>query len=294
MSRARGTPILVRGNSGHGHGPCRVSWLALFSDGRRASDAHLEDLCDPAAITIDVRFLPSAEARDQVTWVNRSNESTSIHRLRWVVGDTEELEAIAPAGVDPIAAVRRIHEVCETIGGTIRREVPRPRLDALVDASLDGRRSCRATCLCFTNESGGSGGTWRCAAWRGVEWDAPWTGHARGPSWDVALPVERRVAGKWDPRGPWCRGMHVTAFLSCSTERSLADRRRATMGHRARQSSHQASLSSTSACTMYVRAPRRGPRVGTINSSCFDCGIGSGPLMHHWPALDCSRTKLSR
>jgi hypothetical protein len=64
MIRARGTPILVRGNSGHGHGPCRGSWLALFSDGRRASDAHLEDLRDPAAITIDVRFLPSAEARD--------------------------------------------------------------------------------------------------------------------------------------------------------------------------------------------------------------------------------------
>ena len=48
-------PILVRRNSGYRHGPCRASWLALFSGGRRASDVHLEDPHDPAAITIDVR-----------------------------------------------------------------------------------------------------------------------------------------------------------------------------------------------------------------------------------------------
>jgi hypothetical protein len=161
MSRARGTPILVRGNSGHGHGPCRGSWLALFSDGRRASDAHLEDLRDPAAITIDVRFLPSAEARDQVTWINRSGESTSIHRLHWVVGDTEELEAIAPAGVDPIAAVRRIHSVDVRCVHRSRTALP-----------------SRVT-----------------MAGRGV------AGRAPRPGWDVALPVEHRVAGKWDPRG---------------------------------------------------------------------------------------------
>src|SRR4029077_18173130 len=32
-------------------------WLALFSDGRRASDVRLVDPRDPAAITIDFRFL---------------------------------------------------------------------------------------------------------------------------------------------------------------------------------------------------------------------------------------------
>jgi hypothetical protein len=60
----------------------------------------------------------------------------------------------------------------------------------------------RATCLCFINESGGNGGTWRCrssAAWRRV--GCPWTGHDRGSSWDVALPVER--APQERARLPW-------------------------------------------------------------------------------------------
>ena len=87
--------------------------------------------------------------------------------------------------------LHRRDEVWKTTVETLRREVPRPSLDALIDASLDGRRSWRATCLCCTNESGGTG-AWRCrpcAAWREV--GCPWTGLARGSSWDVALPVER-------------------------------------------------------------------------------------------------------
>ena len=47
--------------------------------------------------------------------------------------------------------LRTRDEVCKTIVGTLRREAPRPRLEALVDAFLDGRRSCRATCSCSTN-----------------------------------------------------------------------------------------------------------------------------------------------
>jgi hypothetical protein len=101
--------IIVCRNSGYRHGPCRASWLALFSRGRRASDVHLEDPHDPAAITIDVRHLSSAAELDQVTWVSRSIAVMPIHCLRWVVGDTEALEARAPAMSGPIAAVRRIH-----------------------------------------------------------------------------------------------------------------------------------------------------------------------------------------
>jgi hypothetical protein len=57
--------------------------------------------------------------------------------------------------------------------------------------SMAGDR-VRATCLCFTNESGCTGGTWRCrssAAWRGRD--------ARGPAM-IEVP-----AGTWR-----CRGAH--------------------------------------------------------------------------------------
>ena len=70
-------------------------WLALFSDGRRADDVHLDDPRDPAAIPVDFRFLSSSDERDPIAWVNRSGESGFANRLVWVVGDTVELEDAA-------------------------------------------------------------------------------------------------------------------------------------------------------------------------------------------------------
>jgi len=89
--------------------------------------------------------------------------------------------------------------------------------------SMAGDR-VRATCLCFINESGGTGGTWRCrssAAWRGVRCpvDRPCSrfqlgrgvaGRARTAGASPA-PLDRPLlevpagtprAGEWDARGP--------------------------------------------------------------------------------------------
>nr|MBA3538437.1 BREX system P-loop protein BrxC [Deltaproteobacteria bacterium] len=70
-------------------------WLALYSDGRRVVDARLQDPRNPAAITIDFRFLTAADERDHTTWVNRSSEDALKQRLVWVVGDPEELDNAA-------------------------------------------------------------------------------------------------------------------------------------------------------------------------------------------------------
>ncbi len=82
-------------------------WLALFSDGRRASDVRLVDPRDPASITIDFRFITNAADRDVATWVSRSNESTLLNRLLWVVGDTAELEEAARELGRSISLVKR-------------------------------------------------------------------------------------------------------------------------------------------------------------------------------------------
>lgn len=121
----------------------------MFSDGRRASDVHLEDPRDPAAITIDFRFLSSADERDPVTWVNRSSESTSINRLIWVVGDTEELETTARELGKSAAMVKRYEGRSESLPAERRRlwfeeksrkEEQEVRLRKAVDAAwLDGR-----------------------------------------------------------------------------------------------------------------------------------------------------------
>jgi hypothetical protein len=124
-------------------------WRALFSDGRRAADVHLEDPRDPAAITIDFRFLASAEEREQVTWVNRSTEPTLANRLIWVVGDTEELEIAARELGKSSAMVKRYEGRSETLPAERRRlwfeeksrkEEHEVRLRRAVDAAwLDGR-----------------------------------------------------------------------------------------------------------------------------------------------------------
>jgi hypothetical protein len=124
-------------------------WLALFSDGRRAADVHLEDPRDPAAITIDFRFLSSSDERDPAAWVNRSSESIAINRLIWVVGDTEELEAAARELGKSAAMVKRYEGRSETLPAERRRlwfeeksrkEEQEVRLRRAVDAAwLDGR-----------------------------------------------------------------------------------------------------------------------------------------------------------
>lgn len=124
-------------------------WLALFSDGRRASDVHLEDPRDPAAITIDFRFLATAEERESATWINRSSESIAVNRLIWVVGDTEELEAAARELGKSAAMVKRYEGRSEALPEARRRlwfeeksrkEEQEVRLRRAVDAAwLDGR-----------------------------------------------------------------------------------------------------------------------------------------------------------
>lgn len=99
----------------------KFPWLGLFSDGRRAADVRLADPRDPAAITVDFRYLTSADERDAVTWVNRSSESTSVNRLIWVVGDHEELDNCARELGKSIAMVKRHEARAESLPAERRR-----------------------------------------------------------------------------------------------------------------------------------------------------------------------------
>ena len=96
-------------------------WLALFSDGRRIMDARLEDPRDPAAITVDFRFLTAADERDQTTWVNRSGEDALKQRLLWVVGDTDELDNAARELGKSAAMVKRYEGRSESVSPERRR-----------------------------------------------------------------------------------------------------------------------------------------------------------------------------
>ncbi len=124
--------------------------LALYSDGRRASDVRLQDPRSPAAVTIDLRFLTSSEERDPATWVNRSSESTATGRLIWVAGETEEVDAAARELGKSIALVKRYEGRLDSLPDERRRlwsdEKTRrdhdllPRLQRAVHAAwLDGR-----------------------------------------------------------------------------------------------------------------------------------------------------------
>lgn len=125
-------------------------WFALFSDGRRTADARLVDPRDPAAITIDLRFITNAGDRDAATWVSRSNESTLLNRLLWVVGDTAELEEAARELGRSIALIKRYEGRAQSLPAEKHRlwleEKSRieheltPRLKRAVDAAwIDGR-----------------------------------------------------------------------------------------------------------------------------------------------------------
>ena len=125
-------------------------WLALCSDGRRALDVRLVDPRDPASITIDFRFITNAGDRDLATWVSRSNESTLLNRLLWVVGETAELEEAARELGRSIALIKRYEGRAQSLPAEKHRlwleEKSRveheltPRLKRAVDAAwLDGR-----------------------------------------------------------------------------------------------------------------------------------------------------------
>ena len=96
-------------------------WLALYSDGRRVADARLQDPRDPAAITVDFRFLTAVDERDQTTWVNRSSEDGLKHRLLWVVGDTDELDHAARELGRSAAMVKRYEGRSESLPAERRR-----------------------------------------------------------------------------------------------------------------------------------------------------------------------------
>lgn len=125
-------------------------WFAFFSDGRRTSDVRLVDPRDAAAITIDFRWLTTAGDRDTATWIARSNESTALNRLLWVVGDTAELEEAARELGKSIALVRRYEGRSQSLPGEKQRlwaeEKARaehelaPRLRRAVEAAwVDGK-----------------------------------------------------------------------------------------------------------------------------------------------------------
>ena len=61
-------------------------WSACFSDGRRFSDQVLQDARDPAAVVVDVRYLPVAD-QSRATWIKRSDETALRDRIVWVAGD---------------------------------------------------------------------------------------------------------------------------------------------------------------------------------------------------------------
>jgi len=95
-------------------------WLALFSDGRRITDARLADPRDAASITIDFRFVPAGD-RDHEGWVNRSGESAFQNRLVWVVGSSEELEhAVREYGKSEVT-VRRYKARSESLPAEKKR-----------------------------------------------------------------------------------------------------------------------------------------------------------------------------
>lgn len=125
-------------------------WLALFSDGRRAADVRLVDPRDPAAITIDFRLITNAVDREVATWVARSNESTLLNRLLWVVGDTAELEEAARELGRSMALIKKYEGTAQSLPAEKHRlwleEKSRieheltPRLRRAVDAAwIDGR-----------------------------------------------------------------------------------------------------------------------------------------------------------
>lgn len=125
-------------------------WLALFSDGRRASDVRLIDPRDPASIAIDFRFITNAGDRDAATWVSRSSESTTLNRLVWVVGDTAEVEDAARELGRSNALIKRYEGRATSLSAEKHRlwleEKSRveheltPRLKRAVDAAwIDGR-----------------------------------------------------------------------------------------------------------------------------------------------------------
>ena len=125
-------------------------WLALFSDGRRASDVRLVDQRDPAAFTIDVRMPSSAEEREPAVWIARSTESLMTNRLIWVAGDTAELEEAAKELGKSTALIKRYEGRSQTLPGERQRlwhdernrrdHELQPRLRRAVEAAwLDGR-----------------------------------------------------------------------------------------------------------------------------------------------------------
>lgn len=66
-------------------------WGGFFSDGRRADDVQLQPPRDEAAVLVDFRFLPQAEASRNI-WLPRSDETGLRPRLLWVCGEIDQVE----------------------------------------------------------------------------------------------------------------------------------------------------------------------------------------------------------
>lgn len=69
-------------------------WGALFSDGRRISDALLVDPRDDAAVLVDFRLVLREEQAES-GWINESNSNALNSRLLWVAGEAERVEELS-------------------------------------------------------------------------------------------------------------------------------------------------------------------------------------------------------
>lgn len=71
----------------------KFRWAAYFSDGRQRQDERLQVPSELAVVTVDFRYLIRASDRASAQWIQTSNQGEYRHRLVWVVGDTQTLEA---------------------------------------------------------------------------------------------------------------------------------------------------------------------------------------------------------
>ncbi|PKN56508.1 MAG: BREX system P-loop protein BrxC [Deltaproteobacteria bacterium HGW-Deltaproteobacteria-14] len=103
----------------------RFPWAAFFSD-YRSLDRALKRASDPAAVTVDLRWLRSAAERAPDAWIRLSGAgATHEHRLYWVAGDTATADEVARDLAKTKAMVQRYKDR--------RQGLPRERQRLLSD-----------------------------------------------------------------------------------------------------------------------------------------------------------------
>ena len=82
-------------------------WAAVFSDGRKFSDASLLNPRDDASVRLDFRYLTLQE-RSESEWVRRSEESELCDRIVWVCGDSGRVDEQSRELARSRAMIRRL------------------------------------------------------------------------------------------------------------------------------------------------------------------------------------------